>query len=75
MENTPTGRADDLLPILGIFKNVQNREASTFVSAAGFLTIWDCSLSGGLQADLLGCLGVGAPQEKGKLHFACECGG
>ena len=29
--------------------------------------------SGGLQAELLGGLGGGAPQEKGKLHFAREC--
>ena len=36
MENTYTVCADDLPTILGILKMTQNREVSTFSSAAGF---------------------------------------
>ena len=36
MANTPTGHADDLPTIWDFTKITQNREASTFFSAAGF---------------------------------------
>ena len=52
------------------FSGPKSRSANIFVLAGGYATI---GRPGGLQADLLGGLGGEAPNEKGKLHVACEC--
>ena len=37
MENTPTGHADELPTLFGFFKNVPNREVSTFLFSGWIL--------------------------------------